>query len=211
MKMFTGSIMFNQVCLPLFIAFIVGFLLNNVRGELASSSSVRSDLQLRGGKKVQSVKRTKSSLKDAPRVPVFLMMPLDTVNSTSGKLSENAAELLPGAKEVSADGIMVDVWWGLCEQEAGTYNFSGYVDLLQRCKDLGLQVQAVMSFHACGGHIGDSVNVPLPQWVLDLEEEVPELFYRDQVREVVEVSGMPGWLSLRGLCREATPAGSTSL
>eukprot|EP00960_Hanusia_phi_P028275 747293-Hanusia_phi.AAC.4 len=108
-------------------------------------------------------------------------MPLDTVNSTSGELSENAAELLPGAKEVGADGIMVDVWWGLCEQEAGRYTFSGYLDLLERCQKLGLQVQAVMSFHACGGNIGDSVNVPLPGWVLELEEDVPELFYRDQV------------------------------
>jgi hypothetical protein len=45
---------------------------------------------------------------------------------------------------------------------------------------MGLKVQAVMSFHACGGNIGDSVNIPLPSWVLDLEKDVEQLFYRDR-------------------------------
>jgi len=118
--------------------------------------------------------------KQTAEVPVFLMMPLDTLDPTTGKLKESSAELLPGAAALGAEGIMVDVWWGLCEQEPGIYNFDGYVDLLKQCRSLGLKVQAVMSFHACGGNIGDSVNIPIPQWVLDLEFTVPELFYRDQ-------------------------------
>ena len=113
-------------------------------------------------------------------VPVYLMMPLDTVNSETGELGEEISGLLQGAADVGAEGIMVDVWWGLCEPEPNAYNFTGYLDLMQRCKTLGLKVQAVMSFHACGGNVGDSVNVPLPQWVVSLEESVPELFYRDQ-------------------------------
>ena len=75
---------------------------------------------------------------------------------------------------------MFDLWWGLCEHEPNNYDFAGYIELMQQCQALGLKVQAVMSFHACGGNVGDSVNVPLPPWVLDLEETVPELFYRDQ-------------------------------
>ena len=108
------------------------------------------------------------------------MMPLDTINTSTGNLSEEALSLIPAMQGVGAEGIMVDVWWGLCESKAGQYNFSGYIKLLELCKSHDLKVQAVMSFHACGGNIGDSVNVPLPAWVTELESEVPELFYRDQ-------------------------------
>ena len=96
------------------------------------------------------------------------------------QLNETIPTLLRGAADVGATGIMVDVWWGLCERQPNEYNFDGYLDLMQQCKQLGLKVQAVMSFHACGGNVGDSVNVPLPQWVLDLQDSVPELFYRDK-------------------------------
>ncbi len=30
------------------------------------------------------------------------------------------------------------------------------------------QLQAVMSFHACGGNVGDTAQVPLPEWVLQV-------------------------------------------
>ena len=33
-------------------------------------------------------------------------------------------------------------------------------------KAKGLRIQAVMSFHACGGNVGDYAQVPLPDWVL---------------------------------------------
>lgn len=28
--------------------------------------------------------------------------------------------------------------------------------------------QVVMSFHACGGNVGDNAQIPLPQWVLQV-------------------------------------------
>jgi hypothetical protein len=34
--------------------------------------------------------------------------------------------------EIGAEGIMVDVWWGLCEKAPGTYDFSPYTQLFQR-------------------------------------------------------------------------------
>ena len=114
------------------------------------------------------------------KIPAFLMMPLDTINSTSGTLSSEAIALISEVPGVRAEGIMVDVWWGICEPIPGKYNFSGYTDLLRFCKQLNLKVQAVMSFHACGGNIGDSVNIPLPTWVTELEPNIPELYYRDQ-------------------------------
>jgi len=40
--------------------------------------------------------------------------------------------------------------------------------LVQLAKNAGLKVQAIMSFHQCGGNVGDSCNIPLPQWVLNV-------------------------------------------
>lgn len=70
-------------------------------------------------------------------------------------------------KEIGVAGVMIDVWWGLCEQTPGVYNFDKYVQLFDACRERQLKVQATMSFHACGGNIGDSVNVPLPNWVVE--------------------------------------------
>ena len=41
--------------------------------------------------------------------------------------------------------------------------------------------QAVMSFHAAGGNVGDTCHITLPQWVLDVGEQNPDIFYTDKV------------------------------
>jgi len=41
------------------------------------------------------------------------------------------------------------------------------------CTYFGLSVlQVVMSFHACGGNVGDNAQIPLPQWVLQVGKGV---------------------------------------
>lgn len=42
--------------------------------------------------------------------------------------------------------------------------------------------QVVLSFHACGGNVGDTAHVPLPQWVLRCGENDPDLFFTDRPR-----------------------------
>ncbi len=37
----------------------------------------------------------------------------------------------------------------------------------------------MMSFHACGGNVGDNVNIPLPGWVKSIGEH-EDLFYKDE-------------------------------
>ncbi|CAM8881288.1 unnamed protein product [Rhodiola kirilowii] len=37
-----------------------------------------------------------------------------------------------------------------------------------------------MSFHQCGGNIGDGVSIPLPGWVLQIGESDPDVFYTDK-------------------------------
>ena len=49
------------------------------------------------------------------------------------------------------------------------YNFEGYLQLADMCKTNGLKLQTVMSFHQCGGNVGDVCDIPLPRWVLKCE------------------------------------------
>lgn len=59
------------------------------------------------------------------------------------------------------------------ERQPGVYDFSGYRALLEVLKSMGLKMQAVMSFHACGANVGDSAQVPLPEWVLKVRLTKP--------------------------------------
>ena len=91
-------------------------------------------------------------------VPVYVMIPLDSVTMGNGVNTwEKMKERMQKLKSAGVEGVMMDVWWGLVEREApGTYNWGGYAELLEMAKQHGLKVQAVMSFHKCGGNVGDS-------------------------------------------------------
>lgn len=99
-------------------------------------------------------------------VPVFVMLPLDTLLDSPAMPAAEFDAALVALAAAGAAGVMLDVWWGLCEPSPGVYDFSRVIALATRCADLGLAVQATMSFHQCGGNIGDSVTIPLPDWVL---------------------------------------------
>ncbi|CAA0807136.1 Beta-amylase 1- chloroplastic [Striga hermonthica] len=115
-------------------------------------------------------------------VPVYVMMPLDSVtwnHTLNRKKAMNAS--LQALRSAGVEGIMMDVWWGLVEGEKpGEYNWGGYSDLLEMAKKHGLKVQAVMSFHQCGGNVGDSCTIPLPKWVVEEIDRDPDLAYTDQ-------------------------------
>ncbi|CAL4933710.1 unnamed protein product [Urochloa decumbens] len=116
-------------------------------------------------------------------VPVFVMMPLDTVKKCGTALNRRKAvqASLSALKSAGVEGIMVDVWWGIAESEGpGAYNFAGYAELMEMARKAGLKVQAVMSFHQCGGNVGDSVTIPLPRWAVEEMEKDNDLCYTDQ-------------------------------
>lgn len=122
-------------------------------------------------------------------VPVYVMLPLDTVwllDREGQRFSvikrEAALEVaLRTLHKAGVEGVMVDVWWGIVEHAGpGKYDFSAYKRLFDRIADSGLKVQAVMSFHAAGGNVGDTCHITLPQWVLDVGEKDPDIFYTDK-------------------------------
>lgn len=54
--------------------------------------------------------------------------------------------------------------------------------LLLTCQvaESGLKVQAVMSFHAAGGNVGDTCKISLPKWVQAVGAENPDIYYTDR-------------------------------
>merc|ERR1719277_601661 len=80
-------------------------------------------------------------------------------------------------KRTGVRGVMADVWWGMCEPSPGDYKFGGAQALCQLLKEHGLELQATMSFHQCGGNVGDPVQIPIPAWALSVAKE-KDLLYR---------------------------------
>lgn len=105
---------------------------------------------------------------------VNVMLPLRTV-SNDGNLDESVAQRFPILKNAGVNGVMVDVWWGIVEKTPKTYNFKPYLRLAQLCQQNGLKLQCVMSFHQCGGNVGDDCNIPIPSWA----KNNANVFYRD--------------------------------
>lgn len=54
------------------------------------------------------------------------------------------------------------------ERSPRQYVWTAYRQLLEVVRGHGLKLQVVLSFHACGGNVGDSAVVPLPSWVLEV-------------------------------------------
>ncbi|KAL3820997.1 hypothetical protein ACJIZ3_006902 [Penstemon smallii] len=93
------------------------------------------------------------------------------------KLEKQLKEL----KAAGVDGVMVDVWWGIIEAKAPKqYDWSSYKKLFQLVQKCGLKIQAIMSFHQCGGNVGDVVYIPIPEWVLFVGEKDPDIFYTNR-------------------------------
>jgi beta-amylase len=115
-------------------------------------------------------------------VPLFVMLQLDTVDPGTFKLKEPGIlrDQLAELKRAGVAGVMCDVWWGIVEREGpGMYDWSAYLELVEMVASVGLKLQAVMSFHQCGGNVGDACFIRLPSWVLKVGDKNPDIFYTD--------------------------------
>ena len=117
------------------------------------------------------------------------MLPLDTVTviEKQGKAESQLLKekelrhALDRFKRTGVHGVMIDIWWGIAERDGPKiYDFSAYRKLFQMIAEADLKLQAVMSFHAAGSNVGDTCEIPLPKWVLDIGYENPEIFYTDK-------------------------------
>ncbi|KAL7718947.1 Beta-amylase [Entamoeba marina] len=109
---------------------------------------------------------------------VNVMLPLDIVTSSGLNDKSQIASDFAKLKSAGVSGVMCDVWWGLVETSPKEYDFSSYLELVQLAEDAGLKFQAVMSFHKCGGNVGDTCDIPIPQWVRDAGSNY-DAFFKD--------------------------------
>eukprot|EP00271_Cylindrocystis_brebissonii_P010045 TRINITY_DN25_c4_g1_i1.p1 TRINITY_DN25_c4_g1~~TRINITY_DN25_c4_g1_i1.p1 ORF type:complete len:829 (-),score=196.44 TRINITY_DN25_c4_g1_i1:1229-3715(-) len=115
-------------------------------------------------------------------VPVYVMLPLDSV-TPAGTINRPRAFLasLLALKSAGVEGVMMDIWWGIVEREGpGRYQWGAYAELLKAVQGAGLKLQAVMSFHQCGGNVGDHCCIPLPPWVLEEMAANLDIAYTDR-------------------------------
>jgi len=119
-------------------------------------------------------------VESAGSVPVYLMLPLTTVTQAGLQNPEQLRADLAKLKAGGLSGVMVDVWWGLVEPAPKAYNWTAYRKLVDLVSAAGLKLQTVMSFHRCGGNVGDTCDIPLPSWVLSIGAQTPAIFYTDR-------------------------------
>ena len=146
-----------------------------------------------------SADRAETSPAASNSVPVYVMLPLDTVNAEGVFKYKSSPWFLQTLQELinsGIHGVAVDVWWGAVEKKPRLYDFSGYEELFELLILLGLKIQVVLAFHACGGNVGDTAVVPLPSWVLACGERDPDIFYTDRPRQQSPGNRNPECISL---------------
>ncbi|KAL5793986.1 hypothetical protein ACOSP7_002580 [Xanthoceras sorbifolium] len=115
-------------------------------------------------------------------VPIYVMLPLGVI--TVDNVFEDKEGMEKQLKELKAagvDGVMMDVWWGIIESKGPKqYDWSAYRSLFEVIQQCGLKLQAIMSFHQCGGNVGDVVTIPIPNWVREIGETNPDIFYTNR-------------------------------
>jgi beta-amylase len=103
-----------------------------------------------------------------------------SLDNTFEKADETRAQLRK-LTEAGVDGVMTDVWWGLVEAKGPKeYDWTAYKQLFKVVQESGLKLQAIMSLHQCGGNVGDTVNIPIPQWVRNVGKANPDIFYTNR-------------------------------
>lgn len=117
-----------------------------------------------------------------PCIPVYVMLPLGIINEKCELVDpETLTKQLRTLKSANVDGVMVDCWWGIVEVDnPQKYNWSGYRELFNILRKTKLKLQVVMSFHECGGNVGDDVNITLPKWILEIGKDNPDIFFTDR-------------------------------
>ncbi len=101
----------------------------------------------------------------AKTITANVMAPLHLDLNNSGEVNAFQYQLA-ACKNLGVNAVSVDVWWGLVEGKADQqFDWSYYDALFKMITDAGLQIQPIMSFHQCGGNVGDTYDMPIPSWI----------------------------------------------
>ena len=73
---------------------------------------------------------------------------------------------LAAVEAYGVDAVSVDVWWGDVEGRADNrFDWSYYDRVFRTITDAGLDIAPILSFHQCGGNVGDDYTSLLPSWL----------------------------------------------
>lgn len=113
-------------------------------------------------------------------VMLYVGLPLDTVsNSNTINHARAIAAGLKALKLLGVDGVELPVWWGVAEKEAmGKYDWSGYLAIVEMVQKLDLKLHVSLCFHA-----SEEAKISLPQWVSQIGESEPSIYFTDQSRQ----------------------------
>lgn len=158
----------------------------DVRGKVFLLTDNNNHLLLANGARPQEVKVwrdngfTSAIRLDGGQTNFNVMAPLmigDPTNFDSPMSKAAWAEFdrqLAEAKKLGVDSVSTDIWWGMIEPEKGKFDFAYADKLSDHIIKAGLRWNPILSFHECGGNVGDTVNVPLPSWIWgDLATKLP--------------------------------------
>ena len=91
-----------------------------------------------------------------------VMAPLHVENWGWGDFENQLATV----KGYGVQAVSVDVWWGDVEGSGDdNYDWSYYDTIFGKIRNAGMNVVPIMSFHQCGGNVGDDYTSNLPPWI----------------------------------------------
>ncbi len=111
------------------------------------------------------------------------MAPLDMRDDV--KQWDDFSRQLIIAKSIGIDAISIDVWWGTVERKADNhFDWAYYDKITSVIESAGLHWVPIMSFHRCGGYIGEACNALIPDWVWSNYEDMgirrEDMLYRSE-------------------------------
>lgn len=102
---------------------------------------------------------------------IHVMAPLTigNIHQPDGEESSGAwsqfRQHLAELKEMGVDGVSTDVWWGAVEPQENRFQWAYYDKVFRLVREAGLKWVPILSFHQLGGNVGDSDNLPIPDYI----------------------------------------------
>lgn len=70
------------------------------------------------------------------------------------------------AQEMGIHAIATDIWWGKVERAGDQkFNWQYYDRMVEAIQAANLHWIPLLSFHQCGGNVGDDCMIPIPEWI----------------------------------------------
>lgn len=102
-------------------------------------------------------------------VPLAWSQPLERPAAMAPLIVSDWAEFkaqIARAKAIGITAISTDVWWGTVEGVADQqFDWSYYDKVSDAILGAGLKWVPILSFHQCGGNVGDACDIPIPAWL----------------------------------------------